>query len=179
MKYTESPRLIIRSFQDNDAEDMFEYLSNPRVACFMDQKLHSLEEAVREITRRQKEEHDYAISLKETGALIGELFADNSREPAPDTYGVGWLLNKKYEGMGFAREAAQAFFDYLFNHKNARRIYAYVADYNEPSQNLCRHLGMRLEGCFKEHVSFITDNETVVYENTLVFAVLAKEWRDK
>ncbi|SUQ57846.1 Uncharacterised protein [Raoultella terrigena] len=71
------------------------------------------------------------------------------------------------------------FFDYLFNHKNARRIYAYVADYNEPSQNLCRHLGMRLEGCFKEHVSFITDNETVVYENTLVFAVLAKEWRDK
>ncbi|MEX0559905.1 GNAT family N-acetyltransferase [Raoultella terrigena] len=179
MKYTESPRLIIRSFQDNDAEDMFEYLSNPRVACFMDQKLHSLEEAVSEITRRQKEEHDYAISLKETGALIGELFADNSREPAPDTYGVGWLLNKKYEGMGFAREAAQAFFDYLFNHKHARRIYAYVADYNEPSQNLCRHLGMRLEGCFKEHVSFITDNEAVVYENTLVFAVLAKEWRYK
>ncbi|MEX0533055.1 GNAT family N-acetyltransferase [Raoultella terrigena] len=179
MKYTESPRLIIRSFQDNDAEDMFEYLSNPRVACFMDQKLHSLEEAVREITRRQKEEHDYAISLKETGALIGELFADNRREPAPDTYGVGWLLNKKYEGMGLAREAAQAFFDYLFNHKHARRIYAYVADYNEPSQNLCRHLGMRLEGCFKEHVSFITDNEAVVYENTLVFAVLAKEWRDK
>ncbi|WP_370627919.1 GNAT family N-acetyltransferase [Raoultella terrigena] len=73
MKYTESPRLIIRSFQDNDAEDMFEYLSNPRVACFMDQKLHSPEEAVSEITRRQKEEHDYAISLKETGALIGEF----------------------------------------------------------------------------------------------------------
>ena len=128
MKYTESPRLIIRSFQDNDAEDMFEYLSNPRVACFMDQKLPSLEEAVSEITCRQKEEHDYAISLKETGVLIGELFADNSREPAPDTYGVGWLLNKKYEGMGFAREAAQAFFDYLFNHKHARRIYAYDAD---------------------------------------------------
>lgn len=81
--------------------------------------------------------------------------------------------------MGFAREAAQAFFDYLFNHKNARKIYAYVADYNEPSQQLAVTSVCASKDVLEEHVSFITDNETVVYENTLVFAVLAKEWRDK
>jgi ribosomal-protein-alanine N-acetyltransferase len=60
---------------------------------------------------------------------------------------------------------------------NERRIYAYVEDYNIASQNLCRKLGMRQEGRFKEYISFVNHPDgTPIYENTMQFAVLKKEW---
>ena len=59
-----------------------------------------------------------------------------------------WMLNKDYQGKGYAYEAAHAFFDYLFKDKGARRIYAYTEDYNTASQHLCEKLGMRREGLF-------------------------------
>ena len=60
------------------------------------------------------------------------------------------MLNKEYQGKGYAYEAAYAFFDYLFKDKGARRIYAYTEDYNTSSQHLCEKLGMRREGLFLE-----------------------------
>lgn len=62
----------------------------------------------------------------------------------------------------------------MFNVKQARRLYAYVEDYNLSSQRLCSRLGMRQEGCFKEFVSFITDEGEERYENTFVYALLKK-----
>ena len=61
--------------------------------------------------------------------------------------------------------------------KSARRIYAYTEDYNIASQKLCEKLGMRREGIFMEFVSFINDaNGNPVYENTIQYAILRKEW---
>lgn len=72
------------------------------------------------------------------------------------------------------------FFDYLFKEKQARRIYAYTEDYNIPSQKLCKKLGMRQEGLFKEFVSFVNDDKgNPVYENTIQWAILKKEWLSK
>ena len=69
------------------------------------------------------------------------------------------------------------FFNYLFNEKGARRIYAYTEDYNLPSQRLCEKLGMRREGVFMEFVSFVNAPDgSPVYENTMQYAILKKEW---
>ena len=88
------------------------------------------------------------------------------------------MLNKEYHGKGYAFEAAKAFFDYLFNEKSARRIYAYTEDYNVASQHLCEKLGMRREGLFMEFVSFIKNADgTPLYENTMQYAILKKEWK--
>ena len=66
---------------------------------------------------------------------------------------------------------------YLFEVKEARRIYAYTEDYNLSSQRLCEKLGMRREGLFKEFVSFVKNpNGTPHYENTIQYAILKKEW---
>ena len=90
------------------------------------------------------------------------------------------MLNKDYHGKGYAFEAAKAFFDYLFHEKGARRIYAYTEDNNLSSQNLCKKLGMRQEGMFMEFVSFVNDAEgNPIYENTMQWAILKKEWATK
>ena len=180
----ETERLILRPFVVNDAQDLFEYLREPMVNCFACMKLNSLEEAETEAAKREKEtEYLFAIVLKENGKVIGEIdaypetHAPQEENVILDTFSPCWMLNKDYQGKGYAYEAAYAFFEYLFSQKGARRIYAYTEDYNLFSQRLCEKLGMRREGMFIEFVSFVTDAEgNPIYENTIQYAILKKEW---
>lgn len=181
----ETDRLILRPFTENDAEDVFEYLREPAVNCFACMKLTSLDEARAEMQKRKGEtEYYFAITLKETGKVIGEIDAyPETGEPhadehaVRDTFSPCWMLNDRNQGKGYAYEAAYAFLDYLFRRKDARRVYAYVEDYNLPSQHLCEKLGMRREGLFREFVSFVNNPDgTPRYENTCQFAILKKEW---
>ncbi len=182
----ETERLILRPFLEFDAGDVYEYLHEPAVNCFACMKLDSLEAAKAEMLNRINEtEYYFAIVLKETGKVIGEIDAypetgePHADENTPkDTFSPCWMLNKAYCGKGYAYEAAHAFFDYLFKEKGARRIYAYTEDYNIPSQRLCEKLGMRREGLFVEFVSFVNNPDgTPRYENTMQYAILKKEWR--
>lgn len=180
----ETERLLLRPFMEIDAADVLEYLKEPAVNCFASMKLDSLEEAKEEIRKRMGEtEYYFAIVLKDTGKVIGEIEAYPERgEPHDtsstlDTFSPCWMLNKDYQGKGYAYEAAHAFFDYLFHEKGARRIYAYTEDYNLSSQHLCEKLGMRREGLFIEFVSFVNNPDgTPRYENTMQYAILKKEW---
>lgn len=181
----ETDRLVLRPFLVTDAADVYAYLKEPSVNCFACMKLNSLDEARREMKRRLGEsEYYFAIVLKESGKVIGEIDAyPETGEPhadknaVRDTFSPCWMLHEHYQGKGYALEAARAFFDYLFSQKGARRIYAYTEDYNLASQRLCEKLGMRREGVFLEFVSFVTHPDgTPRYENTVQYAILQKEW---
>ena len=177
----ETERLVLRQFREFDAEDVFEYLHTPAVHCFYDMKLESLAEAKEEMKKRSEDDLYLAIVLKESGKVIGEIFA-HPEGPDPegevmDTFGPCWMLNLNYTGKGYAHEAAHAYFDYLFNERGARRLYAYTEDTNLPSQHLCERLGMRREGLFMEFISFINNPDgTPLYENTMQYAILKREW---
>lgn len=170
----ETDRLILRNFATEDAQGLLEYTENPRVNCFLIDKNSSFEEALLKVKKRSWDNTYIAVALKESNQLIGELFL---MKEDPDTYSVGWHLNEKYEGKGYATESAQALLRYLFTEKDARRVYAYVEDDNLRSQKLLEKLGMRKEGCFIEYISF-TKNEdgTPKYENTFQYAMLKREW---
>ncbi|SEL68612.1 Protein N-acetyltransferase, RimJ/RimL family [Kosakonia sacchari] len=171
-----TPRLIIRPFQGKDAPALLDYLSSPRAPCFQDEKLHSMAEAQCEVAKRANDPGQFAVCIKDTDALIGHLFADNSSEPDSNTWSVGWHFNQRYERQGYATESVAALFDYLFNEKAARRLYAWVEDYNLASQKLCERLHMRREGCFKEFISFVNEHGEDRYDDTYIFALLSKEW---
>ena len=184
----ETERLILRPFQEGDAEDVFAYLKAPMVNCFACMKLNTLEDAQKAVVERAEDaEYTFAIVLKDTGKVIGEIAAhpessqpDMAETYVKDTFSPCWMLNKDYQGKGYAYEAAKAFFDYLFYQKGARRIYAYTGDYNLPSQHLCEKLSMRREGLFREFVSFVNDADgNPIYENTYQYAILKKEWEWK
>ena len=129
-------------------------------------------------------EYCFAIVLKDTGKVIGEIEAhpessqpDKAENFVEDVFSPCWMLNTNYQSKGYAFEATHAFFDYLFHEKGARRIYAFTEDYNLSSQRLCQKLGMRQEGLFREFVSFVNDAEgNPIYENTMQWAILKREW---
>ena len=179
----ETQRLILRPFATQDAPDVLEYLREPQVNCFACMKLNNLAEAEAAVRERSaRPEYCFAIVLKDSGKVIGEIDGHpesaSPEDGAPrDTFSPCWMLQKDHHGKGYAFEAAQAFFDYLFRDKGVRRIYAYTEDYNLPSQHLCEKLGMRREGLFLEFVSFVNNPDgTPLYENTYQYAILKKEW---
>lgn len=184
----ETTRLILRPFREEDTTDAFEYLEKPTVNCFACMKVHSLEEAQAAVKEKMAHsEYCFAIALKDTGKVIGEIEAhlessqpDKAENYAEDTFSPCWMLQSAYQGKGYSFEAAHAFFDYLFHEKGARRIYAFTEDYNLSSQRLCEKLGMRREGLFREFVSFVNDADgNPIYENTYQYAILKKEWETK
>lgn len=177
MQVIETERLILRPFREGDAADLFAYLRAPTAPCFLSLVLADLAEAEIEVGRRSLDEGFVAMCLKETGQVIGDLFGGAGENEEDDTASVGWHLNPKFGRQGYAFEAARALFDHLFRAKDYRRLYAYVEDHNIPSQRLCEKLGMRREGVFIEFVSFSKDDAgNPIYENTMQYAILRKEW---
>lgn len=142
-------RLVIRPFCEQDAEAYFQLFAHPKVHCFVGEKLDSIEEAGDEIQKKQsqKDDSELAVCLKETDAFIGTVFGRREK----DAFSVCWNFRSDYCGPGYAYEAAKADMDFLFKQMHARRIDAYVEDYHTSSQRLCRKLGMRQEGIFKEY----------------------------
>ncbi len=171
----ETERLIIRSFDKKDSEAVLRLLSHPIVNCYVGEKIGSLDEAYRHISESNPE-YDLAVCIKDTDVFIGTLFGMKDGE---DTYSPCWNFLPEYCGCGYATEAARAYFGYLFGEKKMRRLYAYTEEDNTASQNVCRKLGMRHEGTFKEFISFVNNpNGEPKYENTLQFAILKKEWQE-
>lgn len=180
-------RLLLRPFVLEDASAMLRYLKAPKVHCFASMKLDSLEQAKERIEQLQKEQgYCFAIALKQTGEVIGEIEAHpdpvdphgNGKEI--DTWSLCWMLNEDYQKKGYAYEAASALLEEWFANRQARRIYAYTEIDNLPSQALCQKLGMRKEGVFEDFVTFINHPDgTPLYETTLQFAVLKREWEAK
>ncbi|MEC3656829.1 GNAT family protein [Bacillus siamensis] len=174
MQKIETPRLVLRNFTEEDSHCLLEYSAHPRVNCFLDDRISTIEEAVLNVQKRSRDDSYIAVCLKESNDLIGELFY---LKEEPDTYSVCWNFNARFEGRGYASESAKAFFEYLFMQRDARRLYAYVEDDNDKSQKLCERLGMRKEGYFLEFISFTKyEDGTPKYENTFQYALLKKEW---
>ena len=192
MSEIETERLLLRPFRESDAADVLEYLSSPLPHCFAGLHLDTLEEARAEVLKRSEDtEYCFAIVLKETGKVIGEIEAEPSdykppmlcsrKTPPipPDTFTPSIILNGAYHSNGYAYEATYALFDYLFTRKGMRRIYSYVDDYNACSRHLCEKLDMRREGLFRSFVSFVNDADgNPVYENTIQYAILKHEWNN-
>ena len=119
MDAIETDRLILRNFQTGDAADLFALLAAPRASCFLSLKLEDMAAAEAEAEKRSRSDEYIAVCLRESGKLIGDVFA----MPEEDTFSVGWNFNADFEGAGFASEAARALFAYLFTVKRARRLY--------------------------------------------------------
>ncbi|MEH7609247.1 MULTISPECIES: GNAT family N-acetyltransferase [Priestia] len=174
MKKIKTNRLILRNFSKADSKGLLEYLANPRVNCFLEDQVHTIEESSLKIQKRTKDDSFVAVCLKDNDYLIGEIFY---LKEEPDTYSIGWHFNAQYEGKGYAIESVKVFLKYLFTQKDARRVYAYVEEDNYKSQKLCEKLEMRKEGYFVEFISFTQyEDGTPKYENTLQYALLKKEW---
>lgn len=172
-KLLETNRLIIRRFQEVDWKDLHEYLSDEEVVFWEPYGVYTEEESKKEAVGRANSDIFWAVCLKDSNKVIGNL---SFQKQDFDTYEIGYVFNKKYQKQGFATESAKAIINYAIKELNARRIIAMCSPKNDSSWKLLERLKMRREGHLLQNVYFKTDERNKpIWLDTYEYAILASE----
>jgi [ribosomal protein S5]-alanine N-acetyltransferase len=157
--YLETQRLILRKFEETDAERLFLLDSNPEVMKYIGvPPLSDISESENVIKMIQQQYLDngvgrLAVIEKESGLLIGwsglklitqEINGYNN------IYDLGYRFIPEYWEKGYALESAKASLDFGFNDLKAEIIYAHAHSENEGSNHILRKIGFEKTGEFTE-----------------------------
>ena len=174
MKTITTDRVMIRKFEETDWKDLLEYLSDEVVVKYEPYEVYSEEDAKGDAKHRANNECFYAVCIKETGKLIGNLYLSKGDF---DTWELGYVFNRKYWGKGYATESTKALLDTAFTKFGARRIIAMCNPLNENSWKLLERLGMRREGTLLQNIYFKKDREgNPIWSDTYEYGILKSEW---
>jgi len=168
-------RLLIRKFTPDDWFDLHEYLSQAAVVRFEPYEIYTEDASKREAITRSESDSFWAVCLKDGGKLIGNIYLAKQEF---DTWELGYVFNERYQGNGFATEAAFAMVDFVFKQKNAYRVIAMCNPLNHHSWKLLERLGFRREGHLRRNIWFKKDSVgNPIWADTYEYGVLASEWQ--
>ncbi|ATL91739.1 GNAT family N-acetyltransferase [Aeromonas sp. CU5] len=124
---------------------------------------------IEQASEQPRTAYQLAIEYKATGEFIGTVCL---RLEANNQASMGCGMAREYQGHGLIHEAAYALMNLGFRELGVHRIYAEIISQNRAAIRLCKALGMRQEGYFREH-RFFKDQ----WWDTVVLAVLLSEWK--
>ncbi|NLC40129.1 MAG: GNAT family N-acetyltransferase [Clostridiaceae bacterium] len=137
----ETDRLILRSWQETDAEALYKYASHPDLGPIAGWLPHTSPENSKEIIRDMLSAPlTFAVVLKESTLPIGSISLmtgdatdltdlDNECE-------LGYWLGRPYWGQGLIPEAAKRLIRYGFDVLNMQKIWSAYYDGNEKSKRV-------------------------------------------
>jgi len=177
MNQLETNRLILRPFISDDAADLYEYLSDKTVLKYEPCEIFTFDACKAEAISRSQNKAFWAVCLKDTGKLIGNIYFSRIDPLDLLTYEIGYVFNATYQKQGFAAEAATAILNYAFNALHARRVIAMCNPKNVNSWRLLERLHMRREGHLIQNIYFNKDEEGhPIWQDTYEYGILAQEW---
>ena len=112
----ETERLILRPWEETDAEECYKYAKDPRVGPIAGWPVHTSEEDSRQVIRNVlMVPETYAIVLKEIGIPIGSIgLHHNDLAEKEDEAELGYWLGVNYWGQGLVPEAARELLRHAF-----------------------------------------------------------------
>ena len=171
-------RLLLRDFVESDWKAVLAYQQDPLYLRYNEWTSRTAEE-VRQFTQmfldHQKQlpriKFQFAVTLKSTGQLIGNC---GVRRDSPETRegDIGYELDPKFWGSGFATEAARAVLHFGFSHMHLHRVSAWCIAENVASARVLEKVGMRLERRASDHQYFKGR-----WWDTLSYAISYEEWQ--
>lgn len=150
-------RLLIRAFSSEDAQDLYEYLSDPQIYRYEPGEPIDLEQAQNYLTDMANNPNIYAVELKSEHKVIGQLYFCQQEPEHLMTWELGYRMSSKYQKQGYGSEAAQALVDYGFRKLDVHRVVAYCHPDNIASWKLLEKIGFRREGLLRKNVYFRKD----------------------
>ena len=158
----ETKRLLLRPFQENDAEAFFACCQNPNLGNNAGWPPHrTLEESHRILhSTFINQEGIWAMILKETQQLIGSvgIIPDPKREN-PQVRMLGYWLDETYWGKGYMTESVQGVLKYGFEKLKLSLITATCYPHNKCSQKVLKKNGFIYEGTL--HQAELTYNGNI------------------
>lgn len=153
----QTSRLIIRAFLPQDARDLYEYLSDPRVYLYEAGEPIDLKQAYDYVSDMANNEHFWAVELKSEHKVIGQLYFSQQEPKHLMTWELGYRMSPKYQNKGFGSEAAQALVDFGFQELHIHRVVAFCHPDNVASWKLLEKIGFRREGLLLKNIYFRKD----------------------
>ena len=142
----ETERLVLRPWEESDAESLYEYAKNPEVGSPAGWQAHgSVEESLFVIKNFFCGAQCYAICEKETGRAIGAIelkLQDNSEEAkGEDECELGYWIGKPFWGKGYVPEAGKKLLEYAFETLGMNTVWCCFYEGNVKSQRVAEKLG--------------------------------------
>jgi ribosomal-protein-alanine N-acetyltransferase len=169
----ETARLRLREYLESDIEELVPLIGAREVAAttlrishpYTEQDAKAFLVLVQEPGRLW-----LAISLRGDGRQIGGigLTVDQQHQHAE----LGYWLGAPYWGKGYATEAAREMLRYGFEDLCLHRIYASHFKHNPASGRVLVKLGMRHEGCQREHL-----RKWDLFVDSELYGLLRQEWK--
>lgn len=135
----ETKRLILRTWEEADAEELYKYAKDPDVGPIAGWPVHTSIENSREIIKSVLSAPEtYAVVLKETGKPVGSIgvitpqashtgIKDTERE-------IGYWIGKPYWGQGLMPEAVREIQRYCFENLGVMGLWCGYYDGNIKSK---------------------------------------------
>lgn len=169
----ETKRLLLRPFTAADGEDLYSYLSDPEVVRFEPYDVFTKADAEKEAARRAGDPNFFAVVLKKTGHVIGNLYFAPSEY---EKYEFGYVLSRAYWKNGYATEAADALLRDAFARKKLHRVEAYCHPDNVNSWHLLERLGFKREAHLRRDIWFRKDEAGApIWQDTYIYGLLEED----
>ena len=139
----ETERLILRPWQESDAEELFRYAKDPEVGPPAGWPPHTSVENSRQIILDVLSTREtYAVCLKD-GKPIGSvgLHLQTDMTDREDECELGYWLGKPFWGQGLIPEAARELLRHAFEELHMRAVWCGYYDGNEKSRRVQEKLG--------------------------------------
>ena len=169
----DTARLKLRPYTEADIAELLPLIGTREVAATTSRIAHPYtEQDARDFLQLAQEPGRLwlATTLRSDGRQIGGigLRIDDQHQHAE----LGYWLGVPYWGQGYATEAAQEMLRYGFEDLKLHRIYASHFKHNPASGKILKKLGMRHEGCQREHL-----RKWDQFVDSELYGILGREWQ--
>lgn len=142
----QTERLILRPWQEDDAESLYKYASDPEVGPKAGWPPHTSVEDSRDIIRNVLSVPEtYAVCLKENGVAVGSIGlktgdATDMTDRA-DECELGYWIGQPFWGQGLIPEASREILRHAFEDLGMRAVWCGYYDGNGKSRRVQEKLG--------------------------------------
>ena len=143
-------RLILRRWEDSDAEDLFRYASDPEVGPIAGWPPHQNIKKSRDVIKYVfNAKEAYAICLKEDGRAIGaielKLNGHTDMTDRDDECEMGYWLGKPFWGRGIMPEAVREMLRHAFEDCGMHKVWIGYYEGNTKSKRVQEKVGFRYQ----------------------------------
>jgi ribosomal-protein-alanine N-acetyltransferase len=176
MPVLETPRLLLRRFQQDDLEEAFSWASDDEVTRYVFWSTNRNRSETQQFLDYCFQEYEqrgigpWAVELKETGTVIGEC-AFGGIHAADLRIEIAYFFARPHWGKGLALEALLALLRFGFEELGVNRMEARCMVPNTASERVMQKAGMQYEGTLRELV-FAKER----FHDMKVYSLLRVEW---
>ncbi len=157
MIFIKTNRLLLRNFQSEDLNTLFNYRNDLNCSKYQRLENSSLEYLESLIQKNKplkildKKTLQLAIALNSTNEIVGDIYIGFKNK----TITLGYTISTKYQRKGYAYEILKSLIDYVFDTFPQHEIVCMVHPSNEPSLQLLKKLNFKDEGYEKSIKSIV------------------------